>query len=135
MLLSLIQSWAINRIVLPEGRNRYEDFLNVYPQIPGGRDQAWASWAQRVEIVREDLNAVVTFQAGTHHEMPELEAQFARSSVILDISYAPIVHHHLPLERVKPWLEKAHAEIENLFFQSVTERCLKLFEPVEVKTS
>lgn len=125
----------INRIVLPEGKHHYEDFLNVYPQVPGGRDQVWGSWAQRVQIFHEELNAMLTFQAGTHQELAEPENQNSQSSIILDISFAPYVHHPLPHDAVRNWLEEAHQEIEKMFFQSVTKKCLELFEPAETEIS
>lgn len=126
----------INHLPLPEGRYHFEELINTYPRVPGQDKQTWATWVQRVDIVREELKALFTVQAGCVPIAPQPaleEPLVAQPSInlmlMLDLVFRHAVQEPMPLESVSSWLDTAHAEIEAMFFQSVQPEYLKTFEP------
>jgi uncharacterized protein (TIGR04255 family) len=121
----------INRIQLPPQYLKFEEYLHVYPNVPGGSDQMWQNWAQQVEIVRDELQALLVVQAGTQIKPSAHDTTKAQYAVMLDFVFVREAEEPLPRAAVPDWLETAHDEIEKMFFQSITPKCLELFEPQE----
>lgn len=124
----------INRIELPPAaeKRHIQEFTNVYPRIPDDEKQSWQSWAQRVEIVKPELNAIFVVQAGSQIGAPQQEGAPLEYSIMLDLAFVhastPDAPVPVPFENVSSWLETAHGEIEEMFLQSVTEESRTLFE-------
>ncbi len=127
----------VNRIELPPAPEQIEDYINTYPKVPNDENQTWASWAQHVQIMREDLAAMMTVQSGSRIEAPseadETGTAQPNNFVMLDITFARLPAEPLPLSSVSNWIETAHEEIETLFLASITTKSRARFGEKETQ--
>lgn len=128
----------INELPLPDDPHRIEDSIKTLPQIPDSENQVWLSWYQQVEIVNEEINAVITVRAGRPSKkendpsVPNVVTIQPGASHKLDLMSSYIAS--VPVERasVRDWLARSHCELTKLFFASMKEGYLEQFEPEEV---
>src|SRR5207244_4117877 len=110
----------INRIPMPLGPFEIETYLRTAPNIPPELPQNVSSFLSRVTI-RDAATGV----AAHISQALELDAQTQRPSVILDID--TFKEGDFPSEDsgIQDTFETLHALKNNVFFNSLTEECLR----------
>ncbi len=111
----------INAIRQVEALTQIEDYTTAWPRIPleENKNKNWASWAQRVEVLRQDLSGLLVIQTGCNVPDPNLPP-----AVMLDFDALSM---QTPLDELSDWLELAHEAIEETFLQSLTTQARQLF--------
>lgn len=127
----------VNRLPLPNTPYQIEQLVRVMPQIPDSADQLWSSWFQQVEIFQPEHSAVLALRSGylPGQQFPPGDVPVASATpeqhMLLDLLFAHAAQQPIERDSVSAWLEKAHSEIETLFFKSLQPDYLTTFEPEE----
>ncbi|MEX2152400.1 MAG: TIGR04255 family protein [Gemmatimonadaceae bacterium] len=112
-----------NQIELPPSVDAFEQYLTAPPIVPQGLPQLVSAFLTRVTIHDATTqNAVHVSQALEH------DAVARRAKVILDIDAFRTVDYEPQDARIMTTLEQLHSFKNLVFFSSVTEATLSLFE-------
>jgi uncharacterized protein (TIGR04255 family) len=126
--LSLISVRYINQFMLPLDMKRFEDFLVSTPIIPKELPQLFADFYSKVTIPDPDTGAVATIQhifegvkaegVGKKHMLP----------IILDIDVHKVAEIGTEDDLVWKILSDLHDYKNSVFFSSLTDNCMELFQ-------
>lgn len=114
----------INQIVIPEETVNLHDYFTFYPIAPDSFPRtldgfllvADFAFAGQRDTLRVRLTSAQTPQADTN-------------TLVLDLDYFTEKPDDLTFESVFPWIEQAHANIENSFEAIITDNLRRLFQP------
>ncbi len=132
--LTQVQLRYVNAVFMPgEGIQHFEDYLNIYPQMPRLREITCKDWFQKVNLFEESINSMLSVHAATRHV--RRRGQW-HNVVMLDFSVSPLEESDEESDEgseieIEAWLEGAHNAIERLFQESFTEKGWSLFQPEE----
>jgi uncharacterized protein (TIGR04255 family) len=114
----------INRIILPPGELRFEDYIRTAPATPAGLDLPFAGYMHQDTLAVPGhpyaVNVIQTIQR------PQAE-EAERFSLILDIDVFTIKGFEPDEEKLKRRLEEMRWLKDKAFFGSITEKAKEMF--------
>jgi len=126
VMLRTVRLRYLNRILLPlkSGRVKLDDYLHIGPRLPAGK-LALSGFLTRFSLLDPDTSfsaqLVLASEQWTEDELP----------LILDLAVTAAVS--LPVDAatwstIRPTLDSLRVFKNDLFYRSLTERCLNLFK-------
>ncbi len=116
----------INRVVIPQGTVRMEDYFTIYPNLPKRCGDSHGSFLVRVEVPEEDSGHRVVITFGN---APPPPAERPAQAFVLDLYDIVLVDEPPDEERLRARVHQAHDNLVMAFEDSITDCLRALFEP------
>jgi uncharacterized protein (TIGR04255 family) len=116
----------INRIVIPAGKFKMEDYFYLYPVVPQSLEAMHGRFMMRLEIPPKHKGHLLVITFGTAPaDSPET------STEMLDLYDIFALPQPLAITDVDKYIIEAHENIETAFENSITDKTRELFEEEE----